>query len=286
MIDLHVHTNMSDGTFSPEEVVRLALSRGMRALAITDHDTVAGVRRAQSEGSRIGVEVIAGVEISTQWTGGILHILGYFILPEQLELLEALNCLRRDRRRRVVEIVARLNDHDVSMTADEVNHEAVGGVPGRPHVASLLVRKGHAETVQDAFDRYLGKGAPAYVPKRKLSPEEALHVIIRAGGIPVMAHPYSLDEADPAQLEAIVRGLMSHGLRGIEVYYPRHTPEQTAEFSSLARKLDLAVTGGTDFHGEIKPDIELGVFPSGHTMPLSMLDDLRMRHTRFRETQA
>jgi len=285
MIDLHVHTNMSDGTFSPEEVVHLALRKRLQAIAITDHDTVGGVIRGQAEGRRLGLEVIAGVEISTQWTGGILHILGYFIHPERSELLQALDSLTRDRQRRVVEIVARLKEQAVSLTAEEVGHEAVGGVPGRPHVASVMVRKGHVGTVQEAFDRYLGKGAPAYVPKRKLPPEKALHLIARAGGIAVMAHPYSLNEADPERLEEIVRQLMSHGLAGMEVYCPRLTPGQTAEFLALARKLDLAVTGGTDFHGRIKPDLELGVFPDGHTVPYWLLESLRERHAVSRGTE-
>jgi 3',5'-nucleoside bisphosphate phosphatase len=278
MIDLHVHTNMSDGTFSPEEVVALALREGLRAIAVTDHDTVGGVRRAQSEGMRLGLEVVAGVEISTQWPKGILHILGYFIDPEQAALLDVLDSLRRDRKNRVNDIVARLNDHSLAITAQEVNDEAVGGVPGRPHVAGLLVRKGHAETVQEAFDLYLGRGAPAYVPKRKLPPEQALQLIARAGGLAVIAHPYSLYEADPERLEDIMRELMRHGLQGIEVFCPKHTPEQTQQFLALAEKLDLAVSGGTDFHGEIKPDIALGRFPSEQTVPCSVLDRLRDRH--------
>lgn len=278
MIDLHVHTTMSDGTFSPEDVVALALQKKLRAIAITDHDTVAGVLRARSEGERLGLEVVPGVEISTQWPQGILHILGYFIHTGQPALLEALDTLRADRRNRVSEIVDRLNHHSVAITAEEVIDEAVGGVPGRPHVASLLVRKGHVHTVQEAFDRFLGKGAPAYVPKRKLPPEQALHVIARAGGLAVLAHPYSLYESDPRRLEGMVRELMENGLQGMEVYCPKHTPKQTEQFLALTRKLDLAVTGGTDFHGEIKPDIELGRLPSEQTIPYSLLERLRQRH--------
>jgi predicted metal-dependent phosphoesterase TrpH len=281
MIDLHVHTNMSDGTFSPEEVVGLALQKGLQAIAITDHDTVAGVRRAQAEGLKLGVDVIAGVEISTQWPQGILHILGYFIDPEQSALLDVLDTLRADRKNRVDEIVARLNDHSLAITAQEVNDEAVGGVPGRPHVASLLVRKGHVNTVQDAFDRFLGRGAPAYVPKKKLPPEQALQVIVRAGGLAVLAHPYSLYEPNVDRLEDMVRELMRQGLQGIEAHCPKHTPEQTAQFLALAEKLGLAVSGGTDFHGKVKPDIELGRLPSDKTLPCSILENLRDRHNRL-----
>lgn len=277
MIDLHVHTNMSDGTLSPEEVVQLAAQRGLRAIAITDHDTVAGVRRAQKKGAEIGIEVVSGVEISTEWPRGILHMLGYFVNAEDTALLTALDSLKKDRQERIVKIVSRLNDRSVPVTVDEVDEEAVGGVPGRPHVANLILRKGHVASLQEAFDRYLGKGSPAYVEKKKLTPVEALQLIINAGGVPVLAHPYSLEQPDAKELEEILLRLMINGLKGIEVYYPKHTPEQTEVFVHLAEKLNLAVTGGTDFHGANKPDVEMGTFPDGKTLPCSILDELKKK---------
>ncbi|MBI4964332.1 MAG: PHP domain-containing protein [Desulfomonile tiedjei] len=283
MIDLHVHTSMSDGTFSPEEVVQIAMEKGLRAIAITDHDTTAGVRRGQRKGAEIGVEVISGVEISTEWPNGILHLLGYFVCPEDRDLLQALDSLKKDRQERILKIVSRLNGQNVSVTVEEVAQEAVGGVPGRPHVANLIVKKGHVATLQEAFDRYLGKGAPAYVEKKKLSPLEAMQLIANAGGVPVLAHPYSLEEPDADELEKIVRRLMRNGLKGIEVYYPKHTPEQTDVFLDLCRKLDLAATGGTDFHGAVKPDVELGTFPGGKTLPCSMLEELKKKEQTGRD---
>jgi hypothetical protein len=277
MIDLHVHTSMSDGTFSPDEVVEIALQRGLRAIAITDHDTMAGVGRAQERGAELGIEIISGVEISTEWPSGILHMLGYFVCVEDPELLRTLDSLRKDRQERILKIVSKLNDRDVSVTVDEVDREAVGGVPGRPHVANLMLRKGHVATLQEAFDRYLGKGAPAYVEKKKLSPVEAMQLIANSGGVPVLAHPYSLDEPDADELEQIFRRLTLSGLKGIEVYYPQHTPDQTAVFLRLAQKLGLVVTGGTDFHGANKPEVEMGVFPGGATLPYTILDELNKK---------
>lgn len=190
MIDLHVHTTMSDGTLSPAEVVRYACGKGLKAIAVTDHDTVAGIGPAQSEGATSGLEVIAGVEISAEWATGIMHILGYFIRPDDSDLLARLAWLSKGRRERIPLILDKLRELGVHVTEQEVDKEAVGGVPGRPHVANIMVRKGYVSTLQDAFDRFLRKGAPAYVVKTKLKPEKAIHAITKAGGVPVLAHPY------------------------------------------------------------------------------------------------
>jgi 3',5'-nucleoside bisphosphate phosphatase len=277
MIDLHVHTNISDGTCSPEEVIRIAAEKGIVAIAVTDHDTVAGIDRARTEGVTNRIEVVAGVEVSTQWDHGILHMLGYFIDPHDPELLRALDYLKNGRQERIPRIISKLNDCGVSISEEEVYELAVGGVPGRPHVANVLVRKQYARTLQDAFDRYLRKGAPAYVDKAKLPAQEAIRVITGGGGLPVLAHPYSLRDDDPSRLEAIVGDLKHWGLKGIEVYYPVHTQQQTDLYLSLATRLDLAVTGGTDFHGSNKPDTELGAFPDGRSLPYSLLVDLKAR---------
>lgn len=277
MIDLHVHTTMSDGTVSPREVVRLAALKGLQAIAITDHDTVAGVAPAQEEGRVEHVEVVAGVEISSQWEGGILHVLGYFVSLENLQLRNSLKYLQRGRIERVPKILSKLKDQDVIVTVDEVHREAQGGVPGRPHVANVLLHKGSVRTLQEAFDRYLKRGAPAYVEKVKLPPAEAIRVIVEAEGVPVLAHPYSLNQADPRLLERTLRSLIDLGLQGIEVYYPKHTPQQTNVYLDLASRLDLVVTGGTDFHGTNKPAVKLGMFPGQGPMPYSLLEGLKSR---------
>ena len=275
MIDLHVHTTMSDGTLSPAEVVRYASRQGLKAIAVTDHDTVAGVLPAQREGDRLGIEVVAGVEISSHWAHGILHVLGYFILLDDPDLLTCLEFLKKGRLDRVPRIIARLEDCDVHISLDDVNQVAAGGVPGRPHVATVLVQKGHAKKLQDAFDRYLKKGRHGYVEKVKLQPAEAIKVISRAGGVPVLAHPYSLNEEQFHRMEKILAELMEYGLKGIEAYHPKHTEKQTQAYLELAEKLRLVVTGGTDFHGTNKPEVELGVFPASEPLPYTLLAKLK-----------
>lgn len=283
MIDLHVHTTMSDGTVEPREVVRLAARKGLRAIAITDHDTIDALPAAQEESLSTGVEVVEGVEISAQWPNGILHILGYFVKPHNRQLQEALEYLRKHRLERIPKILSKLREQDVFVSVDEVCQEARGGVPGRPHIANVLVHKGYVRMLQEAFDRYLRKGASAYVEKVKLTPSDAIRVILGAGGTAVIAHPYSLDSDEPAGLERIVKDLVAMGVQGIEAYYPRHTPEQTRMYLNLAEKLDLVATGGTDFHGSNKPLIKLGVIPGQGPLPYSILEDLRRRKPEYND---
>ncbi|MBI5251403.1 MAG: PHP domain-containing protein [Desulfomonile tiedjei] len=277
MIDLHVHTHMSDGTLSPKEVVDRAASLGLKAIAITDHDTIAGIAEACEEGIARNVEIVPGVEVSTDWPNGILHVLGYFMRPDDTGLIETLHYLNTGRIERIPRIIAKLNDNNIRVTLGDVNREAVGGVPGRPHVAKVMVRNGAVETVQQAFDLFLKKGAPAYVEKTKLSPAESIRTISEAGGIPVLAHPYSLDIDDSSELSRLLEFLVDKGLKGIEAYYPKHSPQQTGLFLNLAVKYDLAVTGGTDFHGSNKPDVELGRFPGQRQLPYSLLESLKQR---------
>jgi len=275
MIDLHVHTTNSDGTLTSVEVVSLAAAKGLQAIAITDHDTVAGVGKAQETGMQVGLEVVSGVEISVQCDRGILHILGYFVRPDHAELIEVLDTLRQGREERTPKIVTKLRGLKLAVSLQEVNEEAANGVPGRPHIARVLKRKNYVRTLQEAFDRYLKRGAAAYVPKRKLQPDEALRIIKAAGGIPVMAHPYSLPGKGAGSLETAIKRLIPLGLRGIEAYYPKHTPEQTELFLELGRKYGLLITGGTDFHGANKPGIELGVIPGNSPLPYSLLESLK-----------
>ncbi len=277
MIDLHVHTKASDGTLSPEEVVRYAASKGLKAIAITDHDTLDGVQRAQVEGARRGIEVISGIEISTQWDNGILHILGYYVDFEHVGLLKSLDFLQNGRHERIPKILLKLATHKIHISPAEVEFEVSGGVPGRPHVANVMVKKGHVKNIQEAFDLYLRKGAPAYVDKAKLSPIEAIRVIASAAKSCVLAHPYSINIESPDRFEKMLRTFMSYGLRGIEAYYPKHTAVQTKFFIDMASKLNLAVTGGTDFHGSNRPEIEIGILPEVGPLPHSILLDLKKR---------
>jgi 3',5'-nucleoside bisphosphate phosphatase len=280
MIDLHIHTNMSDGTLSPEEVVRLAARAGLKAIAITDHDTLMGVKPAQQEGEAIGVEVVPGVEISAYRPQGILHILGYFLDPSYGPLLKSLEYLQQCRLNRIPQILDKLASLDVHIDIEEIETHHRGQVLGRPHVAAIMVRRHYVGNMQEAFDHYLRRGAPAYVEKSKLSARDAVEAITDAGGLPVAAHPYSLGNLKAAYLERTIRELVSYGLVGIEAYYPSHTVEQTGLYLELADKMDLIVTGGTDFHGSNKPEVEIGVFPGRPPLPYALLERLKRRCNR------
>jgi predicted metal-dependent phosphoesterase TrpH len=277
MIDLHVHTTASDGTLSPAAVVRLAADRGVTAVAVTDHDTVAGLAEAMEESTRSHVEVVPGVELSAEWDRGILHILGFFVDRTDPDLLRTLDYLKRGREERTVKILSKLAGLGIEIPPEDVAAESGCGVPGRPHIARVMVRTGFVAEMQEAFDRYLRRGAPAYAKKPKLDAVEALKTITHAGGLPVMAHPYSVLSGDSEGLGEVVRRLKEHGLQGLEAYYPEHTPAQTQTYLGLADKYHLVATGGTDFHGANKPGIQLGRIPEQGPLPYRLLVNLKRR---------
>lgn len=278
MIDLHTHTTASDGTDTPTELLRSAAGARLIALAVTDHDTVDGLDEARRAGSEHRVEVISGVELSVRTDLGILHILGYFVDPAEPELRKALAELRRSRDERTSGILAKLAEIGIDLTEEDVAAETSGGVPGRPHIARALIGKKRVSTIQEAFDRYLGKDKPAYVEKFKFAPDRALELIRGAGGVGVMAHPYSVLEGGGRDyLSSVTAMLKEHGLAGIEVYYPRHNHRQVGMFLELTRTYDLCVTGGTDYHGRNKPGVGLGEIPGYSPLPYSIVEDLRER---------
>jgi len=273
-IDLHTHTTASDGSNLPEKLVELASRRGLAAIAVTDHDTVDGVPAAQNAGPQFGVEVVAGVEISAAVgeIPGVMHILGYFIDVHDEALTRSLGWMRARRKARNPEIIRRLNGLGIGLTLAEVETYAGGGQVGRPHIARALVDRGVVASIQEAFDRYLRKGGPASVEKEKLAPDAAIRAIRGAGGVAVLAHPYQLQLGDGDALEACLRSLVEKGLGGIECHYICHTPARTRRYLELARKYGLAVSGGSDFHGDTTPDIPLGL---ALEIPYRLIDGLR-----------
>ena len=277
LIDLHIHTTASDGTLAPSEVVKLAHEKGLKAIAITDHDTIEGNGEALREGARRGFEVIPGVEISCKHTIGEVHLLGYFVDWESETLKRRLALLRSYREERNPEIIRRLRAMGLDITYEEVKEVAGGGSIGRPHIAQVLKEKGYVFSNQDAFERYLKKGAPAYVPKELLSVEEAIGLIKEAGGIPIAAHPMQNRSIPLYGVERFIRELLEAGIEGVEVYYSTHSQEDTATLLAIAKKYDLIVTGGTDFHGEIKPGIELGSGMGDMRVPYTILEALKER---------
>lgn len=264
MIDLHTHSTASDGTLSPEAVVDLAAEKGLTALALTDHDTVAGIPPAQARAGERGIELVPGVELGIRWEGpGTMHILGYCFRHDDGELRERLAWLRMCRRVRAERIVGKLNHLGCGISFGRVEEIAGGESIGRPHVAQALVEAGAVSSVADAFARYLSRGRPGFVEKKQLNPEEAIRLLKSCGGVAVLAHPATLKLGLEA-LSQLVEELKGKGLEGLEVSWSGHNERQVRAYTELAGRLGLLTTGGSDFHGENKPDIELGTGRHGN----------------------
>jgi len=274
-IDLHTHSTASDGSYSPAEVVRLAKEGGLAAMALTDHDTVDGLPEAVAAGQEFGVEVIPGVEISAQFPGGTMHILGLFVEYHNGRLDERLAVLKQARIDRNPRIIAKLNALGIPITMEKVDQISGGGQVGRPHIARALMEAGYVQDLQEAFDKYLGWHRPAYVSKFRFPPEAALAMIREAKGIPVLAHPFTLGLGSAYALKNLIIELKGLGLAGLEVYYSEHTPEQEALYLKLVRELDLQISGGSDFHGLNKPEITLGSMPSQDKLTYNLLEALK-----------
>jgi predicted metal-dependent phosphoesterase TrpH len=266
-VDLHAHTTASDGTLAPGALVEAAARAGLAALAVTDHDQLAGLPEAREAGARLGVEVVAGVELSLAHAGRDVHLLGLLLDDAEPRLAGRLAGLREARARRAEAIVERLRGLGVGLALADVRAQAAAGTAlGRPHVARALVEKGIAASLPEAFDRFLAEGRPAFVPKARLSAREGIGLVHAAGGLAVLAHPALLGDFEP-----VVRDLAGLGLDGVEVLHPRNAPPDRAKLRALARELDLAESGGSDYHGENKPEVELGM----ERVPAAVLDGLK-----------
>ncbi len=262
-IDLHIHSTASDGTLSPLEILTLAQDLNIAAISITDHDTLEGSKDALSCGIPPSVKFLTGVEISADpppsfSCPGSFHILGYAVDIDNTELNHTLSMLKDSRNNRNPRILKLLSGLGVEIALDEVWNLAGGSQMGRPHIAQLMVKKGYAQSIDAAFDEYLGNGKPAYVDRFRFECEQTIKAILNAGGIPVLAHPFLLNIKENEVLEDLIAVLTEMGLRGIEVYYPEHTKDLVAYYTRLARHHNLLITGGTDFHGDIKPEIKMG----------------------------
>lgn len=272
-IDLHTHSTASDGSMSPRELVRHAKERGLLAVALTDHDTIDGVDEALEEGAKIGIEVIAGVETSVDFNPE-MHILGYFFGDTYKNMEPTLEKLRINRAERNPKMVEKLNSMGFNISMEEVRAEAKGNIVARPHMASVLMKKGYVKSIQEAFEKYIADGKPAFVKKDKLTPEECIEAITKAGGIPVLAHPIFLD-LSWAKLDELVARLVKAGLKGIEAYYVENKGNDTGNLLRLAIKYGIIATGGSDFHGSFKPDIEIGVGKGKLRVPYEVLENIK-----------
>lgn len=282
-IDLHTHTTASDGSLSPGELVAAAKQAGLKAVAVTDHDTIDGLTEAAAAGRDLGMEVIPGVEISVERADSDsgMHMLGLWVEPGHAELGAFLDRLKQGRAERNPKIVAKLNELGIPVTMEMVQEISGGGQVGRPHLAQALVKVGATGSTQEAFNRYLGNGKKAYVPKFRFQPDEAIAMLRKAGALPVLAHPGLLELGKQA-LERLITGLKGMGLMGVEAYYSEHRPATTKALVSLAARLDLVVSGGSDFHGAAKPAIALGRGKGGLAVPASLLAGLAQARDRLR----
>ena len=260
-VDLHTHTTHSDGSLSPTELVALARKKNLSAIAITDHDILSANKEASTISKDLELKVIAGVELSVDFPlpqMGHLHIVGLFIDPENNDLNKALSSLRNNRLKRNQNILNLLKKLNKEVTADELNLEAGVGSIGRPHIAEAMMKKGYVKSRKEAFDLYLQKGAPAYVDRMRLPADQAIELIHQAGGITILAHPQSLGYKSLTEAGDTILKLKNLGLDGIEVYNSGQDSQLTTQKLTFAREHHLVVSGGSDFHGNVKPEFHLG----------------------------
>jgi 3',5'-nucleoside bisphosphate phosphatase len=276
MIDLHVHSTFSDGTLAPDALVEEACRIGLTALALTDHDTTAGVGRLLAAAEGKAVRAIPGVEISADFKGGTMHMLGYFVEHDGKGLNDHLKWLREGRDDRNREILHKLQKLGCHITWEEVASYAGEDVVGRPHFAQALQAHGYVSDKDEAFDKYLGKGKPGYAERRRLLPDASIQLIRDAKGVPVLAHPFTLNLA-ANELKKLVARLREQGLEGVEVLYPEHTPDMQSLYLKMARELNLVVTGGSDFHGALAPDIHMGRGFGNLKVPDDVVEKLQAR---------
>jgi 3',5'-nucleoside bisphosphate phosphatase len=267
-VDLHTHTTASDGTYAPRDLVIEAASRGVRVLAITDHDSTEGLPEAFEEAERRRpLELLPGIEINCDVEGAEIHVLGYLMEWQALWFQEFCREQRRERRERVHRMAERMAGLGMPFDADEVFALVKEGSAGRPHVAQVMVARGYVKTVREAFDKYLASGRPGHVPRNKLTPEDAVRLIRRAGGVPVFAHP------GLAGRDELIPGLIAAGLMGIECYYTEHSAQQRAMYLQICKEQDLVATGGSDFHG---PQVRAATLGSP-SVPMAAVDALRAK---------
>ena len=271
-IDLHTHSTFSDGTFTPLQLVKYAEEKGLKAFALTDHDTTEGVKEAKR--IETNVEVISGVEISTRYDKKEIHIEGLYVNENDTDLNKQLKYYREKRVTRNFEILEKLNSLGVNITIDDVKESCTGDVISRAHIAKALVSKGFVGSYTEAFDRYLGDNKCAYVPRETLNYEESMELITKAGGVPVLAHPLLYKMSD-TNLENMMVKLRQKGLKAVELYYSTHSNSDTQHIMAMANRVGLIYSGGSDFHGATKPKIDMGTGMGKLAVPYEILEKIR-----------
>ncbi|MBU1041278.1 MAG: PHP domain-containing protein [Proteobacteria bacterium] len=272
-VDLHTHSTVSDGTLSPTELMRAAAEAGLAAIALTDHDTLAGLPEARAEAELLGIELVPGCELSLEYSGLPTHMLALFVDNPAGAVAGELSRVQQARETRNERMLEKLRTVGVHLRMEDVARHA-GGQVGRPHIAKAMLAAGVVKTFDEAFGRFLGNGGLAHIPKEKLMPGEAIDAVHADGGLAILAHPCLLT-LHSRHLEAILKDLMALGLDGVEVYYTEHSERYTIEVARLADSLGLLKSGGSDFHGTVKPGVRLGRGRGGLYVPGKVLDDMK-----------
>lgn len=276
-IDLHTHSNYSDGTTPPEQLVHLASEAGLAAIALTDHDNTNGLARALSAAADCRIEVIPGIEFSTEYLGHDIHILGLEFDWENPGFQEEIEAFRQERTNRNRRMIRRMADDGIDISFEQMAQAFGDGVWTRAHFGRYLMDHGYVRTIQEAFESLIGENGKYFVPRRKITPFDAVRLIRRFSGIPVLAHPFQYP-LSPEELTALVSGLKDAGMIGIEAWYSLYDEEQTARLLALAEEFHLAPSGGSDFHGSNKPHIALGTGTGHLDIPYAILDGLRKKY--------
>ncbi len=264
-VDLHTHSSASDGIYAPAEVIRRAAQEGLAAVALTDHDTVAGIEEALAAGKIYGIEVVPGVEISAYHLGKEIHLLAYYpAIPEKLR--QSLDSVRQERYQRMDRMLNKLKSMKINLSMEDILNEAKTAAPGRLHLARVLLKKKYVTTLKEAFTLFLARGKPAYAPRKAMTSLEAMKIFQEAGALPVLAHPGSNGQN-------LVPELVSIGLRGVEVFHPDHNPTMTQYYLDLANEMGMLITGGSDFHGDSQIQSRR---PGGVTAPYRCLELLKL----------
>lgn len=273
-IDLHTHTTFSDGTLTPSELIKYAKQKNIKAIAITDHDNFDGVEEAIKAGKNENIEVISGIEMSTDYNSKEIHIVGIFIDIKNKDFNNALKLLKEKRKKRNLLAIEKLNNLNIDITYEELEKISSNKIITRAHFAKVLMQKGYISSVKECFNKYMGENKPAYVKREVISPEETISLIKNAGGIAILAHPL-LYNFPKEELSKMLVYLKSIGITGMECLYSTHSKEDTEYLTNLAKELNLKISGGSDFHGENKPNLDLGTGYGTLYVPYEILENLK-----------
>lgn len=279
LIDLHVHTTASDGTYEPCELVEYASKKNIAAIAITDHDCISGIKEAKKCGETYNVEIVSGIEFSTRYNDTEIHLLGLYIDENDKTFVDGLNEIVNARESRNIKMIEKLNDHGIDLSLEDVLATSSSDVYTRAHFAKAMLNKGYVSSMREAFNKYIGNDSPCYVPREKVTPEMAIELVLSCGGVPILAHP-TLYNMDLRQLDNLISELSKIGLLGIEGLYSLYNKSEEKYLKDFADKYGLVISGGSDFHGSNKPNIDLGVGRGNLEIPYSILEAIKAKRTK------